>query len=253
MALASVPQPINPMTITVSPSAIQDGVSGGGKLSTAGVTASVPGTSKVTASASSRLTWKEWGISCGVTAALLLVAFLYAYYQLLPACQRSANGCGVGDTFRVSSDVSIFAGVFALALAVERFLAPLSRFIGPDTEAKKDDRDVAQAAAEADSDNAAKAVDLASKQAEVDKSRQIGSIVHWGVAVALSFVLAGKLNVLLLAAIADSNSARPAAWADLLVTGFVIGAGTKPLHDLVSGIEKSKETKQDPKVTGGAA
>ncbi|MDB5680191.1 MAG: hypothetical protein JWM94_3193, partial [Sphingomonas bacterium] len=32
-------------------------------------------------------------------------------------------------------------------------------------------------------------------------------------------------------------------WADLLVTGLVVGAGTKPLHDLVANLQKTKDTK----------
>ena len=33
--------------------------------------------------------------------------------------------------------------------------------------------------------------------------------------------------------------------ADLLVTGLVVGAGTKPLHDLVANIERGKNSKRD--------
>jgi hypothetical protein len=29
-------------------------------------------------------------------------------------------------------------------------------------------------------------------------------------------------------------------WMDIAVTGLAVGAGTKPLHDLISKIEKSK-------------
>jgi hypothetical protein len=38
-----------------------------------------------------------------------------------------------------------------------------------------------------------------------------------------------------------NGSGSPPFWADLLVTGFVVGAGTKPLHDLVSHIERGKQ------------
>ena len=57
---------------------------------------------------------------------------------------------------------------------------------------------------------------------------------------------------MLLTAVIATGSAQPPAWADLLVTGLVVGAGTKPLHDLVSRLEKSKEKAQDPAETCAA-
>jgi hypothetical protein len=39
-------------------------------------------------------------------------------------------------------------------------------------------------------------------------------------------------------------SGQPPFWADLLVTGLVVGVGTKPLHDLVSTIERGKRGKR---------
>ena len=50
-------------------------------------------------------------------------------------------------------------------------------------------------------------------------------------------------------AVRASGSGAPPFWADLLVTGLVVGAGTKPLHDLVSNIEHGKDAKQDPPAT----
>ena len=36
------------------------------------------------------------------------------------------------------------------------------------------------------------------------------------------------------------------AQVDMLVTGLAIGSGTKPLHDLISSLQKSKENREDP-------
>jgi hypothetical protein len=211
----------------------------------------------LTPPANSQLSPREWGISVGVAFALAAVAYAVALWGLLPDCVAAAEGCETGQVYRVSSDLSMFAGLFVLALAVERLLAPFSPFIGPDTEQKKDKRDEAQAAVENGETVDPKGKDtlkaLADAKADVDRSRQIGAILHWGVAVAVAFLLAGLLEILLLTAIAAEDSAKPAAWADLLVTGLVVGAGTKPLHDLVSRIEKSKEAAQDAKATGGKA
>jgi hypothetical protein len=55
------------------------------------------------------------------------------------------------------------------------------------------------------------------------------------------------LNITLLQAVRANGSGQPPFWADLLVTGLVVGAGTKPLHDLVANIERSKNGKHDPR------
>jgi hypothetical protein len=46
-------------------------------------------------------------------------------------------------------------------------------------------------------------------------------------------------------AVRANGSGQPPFWVDLLVTGLVVGAGTKPLHDLVSSMEQSKNSKKD--------
>ena len=70
-------------------------------------------------------------------------------------------------------------------------------------------------------------------------------------ATGLAFLLCAQLNITLLQAVRANGSGQPPFWADLLVTGLVVGAGTKPLHNLVSNIESSKDAKQDP--SAGAA
>ena len=185
----------------------------------------------------------QWALAAGVALVVAGGAYVLAYYVLLPDCFRAAGGCTASDVYQVSSDVSLFAGFFVLALAVERFLSLFNRWFVPGAAANRDARDQA----DADGD----VVALAERQGKVDRDRQVGSIIHWGVAAALSFLMAAQLNILLLTSIGGAGSARPNAALDLLVTGLVIGAGTKPLHDLVARIEKSKEVAQDPTSTGG--
>jgi hypothetical protein len=38
-------------------------------------------------------------------------------------------------------------------------------------------------------------------------------------------------------------------FADILLTGLAIGGGSKPLHDLISRIEKAKNNASDPPET----
>jgi len=71
------------------------------------------------------------------------------------------------------------------------------------------------------------------------------AVVTWGVATGLAFLLCAQLNLTLLQAVRANGSGQRPFGADLLVTGLVVGAGTKPLHDLVSNIEQGKYAKQD--------
>lgn len=244
MAIASIPKP-QALNVVVPPPT--DGDRAGAR---AIEITEAPAPAREVAAAPSKLSTGEWARWTAFAAVLIALVYLAAYFWLLPACQRSAAGCQPNEVFRVSSDFSVFAGLFVLALAVERLLEPFSRFLGPDTDESADKRDKAAATAKQDT-TPEKTQKLATAQADLDRARQISAIIHWGVAVAVSLLLAAQLNALLMAAIAAEGSARPAPWADLLITGLVIGAGTKPLHDLVSGLEKSKENKKDPAVTGG--
>ncbi len=64
-------------------------------------------------------------------------------------------------------------------------------------------------------------------------------------ACSISLLICGVLGLGLLEAVATVEPAD-SAWkdvfsaVDVLVTGLAVGAGTKPLHDLISRIEKSK-------------
>ena len=51
------------------------------------------------------------------------------------------------------------------------------------------------------------------------------------------------LNITLMQAVRANGSGQPPFWADLLVTGLVGGAGTKPVHDLVANSECGKDRK----------
>ncbi len=67
----------------------------------------------------------------------------------------------------------------------------------------------------------------------------------------LPLLFCAQLNITLLQTVRANDSGQPPFWADLLVTGLVVGAGTKPLHDLVSNIERGKDDKKDPPQAGG--
>ena len=148
------------------------------------------------------------------------------------------------STYRIGSEWSAFAGLFILALAIERALEPFTKYLGPDTDVLEQQRNEALIEGTPG--------DAAARQAELRQGRELTAIVVWGAATAMGFVLSSALNVTLLQAIRADGSGQPPFWADLLVTGLVVGAGTKPLHDLVTNLQKNKDNKHDPAEVGGA-
>ena len=46
------------------------------------------------------------------------------------------------------------------------------------------------------------------------------------------------------ASLMGAGSSTPPPALDVLVSGLVVGAGTKPLHDLIANIQASKDAKQ---------
>jgi hypothetical protein len=143
------------------------------------------------------------------------------------------------SSYRIDNQWSAFTGLFILALAIERALEPFSRKLGPDTSKRTEARDRALASALADEVREI-AVEC---QLAVDMCRRLTAVVTWGVATGLAFLLCAQLNITLMQAVRANGSGAPPFWADLLVTGLVVGAGTKPLHDLVANIEHAR---QDP-------
>ena len=137
------------------------------------------------------------------------------------------------STYRIDNQWSALTGLFILALAIERALEPFSRKLGPDTTRRKVKRDEAVARPRRDGQK-----DRAPEfQNAIEISRRLTAVVTWGVATGLGFLLCAVLNITLLQAVRANGSGQPPFWADLLVTGLVVGAGTKPLHDLVANIE----------------
>jgi len=143
------------------------------------------------------------------------------------------------STYRIDNQWSALTGLFILALAIERALEPFSRKLGPDTTKRKVKKDEALAGSRA-ADRKGRAPEFDSA---VETCRRLTAVVTWGVATGLGFLLCAVLNITLMQAVRANGSGQPPFWADLLVSGLVVGAGTKPLHDLVTNIERGKSGK----------
>lgn len=147
----------------------------------------------------------------------------------------------------------LFAVFYVAAQAIERLLEPFSSLLLPNQDKTKEADEAAAAARKAIADaekgtrdnegdiNAAKRkLDEAAKQkAELAALNGHRTILFWGVATALGIVASAGMKLYFLQRAGIPNSSR---WWEILATGLIIGAGTKPLHDLIEFISSKKES-----------
>lgn len=189
--------------------------------------------------------------------------------------------------FMPSSNYAVYAGLFVMALALERLLEPFSGLFIPSVKATKaqstataaharraqvvaatselhpavaDPAATAQEAEQALQAVAAAQKDAAVAQKEHHHSQANRAVLMWATAAVLAMLACASLGIFLLRSIetpsavkgntasasvrssstgvsAPSPAKNPNRVLDLLVTGLVVGAGTKPLHDLISQIQ----------------
>jgi hypothetical protein len=148
------------------------------------------------------------------------------------------------NTFRVSNEMSAFGALFVFSAAVERLLEPLSQWL-PGRAAKGNyERSIA---ALANRHPATSLADVAAAKAAMERARANRTVVVWGLATAVSTVVASAGGFYLLRMLAESPGwTGVPTWIDALITGLVVGSGTKPLHDVISRVQKGKERAEDP-------
>lgn len=154
--------------------------------------------------------------------------------------------------------LTIFATFFVVAQAIERLLEPISSVLLPTTEkkdeaAKKADEAAAkvsawEAASESERDTKKEEAERALKaaaeaKAQVDRIHHHRVVTFWALATILAMAASALLKLYFLRQVGISTGAR---WIEILATGLIIGAGTKPLHDLVTMISAKKEQTQAP-------
>lgn len=111
-----------------------------------------------------------------------------------------------------------FLTMFVFAVAVERLLEPFSRWLP------------GAAALEADG------------HAAVAHGKANRAVVAWGLASAIAAVASSGSGFYLLHAIAAPGWNGVTIWIDAIVTGLMIGGGTKPLHDLIARMQSLKDS-----------
>lgn len=184
------------------------------------------------------------------------VAFIVAYGLAL-----AGFAAGVAVTLRQSPTAftpldgfSALALFYIVAQAIERMIEPFTNLVTakptPDAPGKSkaeaaSERSLALAQAYAAAPDATQAfVEAAARwQRVVDEIRANTALYAWGVATALGALASGFLGLYLMQAVGAKAVPN---WLDVVVTGLIVGGGSKGLHDLISKIEKSKESSEDP-------
>jgi hypothetical protein len=172
-------------------------------------------------------------------------------------------GCGVLNwrvnpiPFTVPAGVGIFAVFYAVTQGIERLLEPISDLVYKTQGAVTDrNQKLARALSTTPAGDRQTAMkEAAAAQAKLDQQRADRAVIFWAVATVLAMAVSAALGLYLLHAVGlpeGSWKGGPFSaqglrrWVDLLVTGLAVGGGTKPLHDLISNLQASKEAKKDP-------
>jgi hypothetical protein len=140
---------------------------------------------------------------------------------------------------------TFFAVLFAFATAVERILEPFARFL-PGKHARGElEAAVANLANKYHDATLDDLIQVAHAKSMMEKGRASRGLVSWGIATAVATVASSAGGLYLLHSIAGENWNGIPVWVDAIVTGIVVGSGTKPLHDVISKVQKNKEKSED--------
>jgi hypothetical protein len=173
----------------------------------------------------------------------IVAGFGLAGLGLLAAYAFKASGNGV-QPFQIGNQMSTFGALFVFAAAVERVLEPVSQWLpGRHTKAEFE----RAVAALANRHPMVSIADVATAKARMERARANRTIVVWGLATGFATLLSawGGFYLLHMLSANPSWDAVP-GWVDALVTGLVVGSGTKPLHDVLTRVQKTKERAEDP-------
>jgi hypothetical protein len=148
---------------------------------------------------------------------------------------------------------SIFAPFYIAAQAIERLLEPAaSRWNNTTVEkaalkSAKTEKSRIESLPEGDARRdlpQLEAVDsnIAIAELALAKAKSERAIPLWAAASVLGLLVCSMLGLGLIEAVSNAPSGSEfVRTVDVLLTGLAVGAGTKPLHDLISRLEKAKD------------
>jgi hypothetical protein len=183
-----------------------------------------------------KLNWPALGyalIAIGfVAGCVLLASFVFAHPRFPPPSSPP-----------VVEGLTIFAIFFVGAQALERLLEPLALVLdlgaAEKATAQKEAKVVQKLADNATVTDVTNALANAAQAKAVDEKKTAErTILFWGIATGLAALASGTFGFYFLSTV---GIAVPAVWMEILGTALIIGSGTKPLHDLISIIEKKKQ------------
>jgi hypothetical protein len=196
-----------------------------------------------------------WGLILSMVALVVIAAIAGVIAFLATDPQLHLNPQGF----------AVFAPIYVAAQAIERFLEPIASRLNPTNEQKdnvkqareeklRTERAVSAAITATPTDVGARGLPpalspMVAKAAAVEQSaiaalrlrRSERRVIWWAVASAIGLVLAGFAGLGILEAMSTKELKPGLGAIDVVLTGLVIGGGTKPLHDLITRLEKAKD------------
>lgn len=167
------------------------------------------------------------GTSAVIIAFVLLAAGGYAAYALPH-----------GAPFQVTSATAAYGAVLVFAGAIERLLEPFSHWL-PGRQARNTYEDTV--ASMMNGQPATSLSTVAHAKAQMERAVTNRGVILWGIATAVATVVSSLSGFYLLRMIASPTWAPTVpVWVDALVTGLVVGSGTKPVHDLITKAQAPK-------------
>lgn len=154
-----------------------------------------------------------------------------------------------GVKFDPVDGIGLFALFFILAQALERLMEPIAELSIPNFGSSKEKprtnvaRRVKAAIAETDPAKAQEELDNgAAEQADENRIEGNTKVVIWAIATFVAMLISGSTHLFFLDAVGASG-VNPSL--NILLTGLVIGGGTKPLHELIKKLEKPSESSDE--------
>lgn len=175
--------------------------------------------------------------SSGPDGGFVMVAFSTVIVAAILMCVAYKFWIKPQPLIQVAAGYVPLAGVVAATAALERLLEPVSSFLNPPDTAAAAKTSAAQAQQDAaDPAKSTQNVAPAVMRAATDQARLRADrvVLFWAIASICGVGISGGFGLFLVHSISSGNVSP---YFDLVLTGLTIGAGTKPLHDLITGMQ----------------
>jgi hypothetical protein len=148
---------------------------------------------------------------------------------------------------QLADATSVFGTLLVFATAVERTLEPFSRWLpGRGTRAGLE-LAIAEMANRAHGGTSyADLAAVARAKAKLEKARANRMFVSWGITTGAAAVISTASGFYLLRGLSGPQWNGLPIWMDAVITGIVVGSGTKPIHDVISRVQRGKEQGENP-------